>query len=150
MMADPMIAALVREVLGEELARIKASKGNAAASASVKEEQVTISNDSDLQAFVRRILSMAAKPEERRDLMEGKVVFRLEAGPGGTRAMAPATGTHVAGGNTERFDSGLLSERIVDQLPMQTKTLLLGKQAHTTPLARDRLRQRGISIERMK
>ncbi len=138
MTADPMIAALVREVLSEELSRIRGDKGNVPGSPSPREERVSITGDADLQALVKRVLSMADDPAQRKGLIDGDIVFRL------------ANKSAVATGQSAQFDRGLLSERLVDQLPAGTKKVLLGKHVQTTPLARDRLRQRGISIERMK
>ncbi len=147
-----MLATLIREVLAEELARIRSEKKNAGGSAPgaarVREEQVSIAGDGDLQAFVRRILSMAEKPEERRGLMAGEIVFRLAGRPGGGETGSPGCG-QAAGGPLERIERGLISERQVDQLPAETSVLQLGKDVRMTPLARDRLRRRGIRIERM-
>lgn len=140
MMADPMIAALVREVLSEELIRIRAAKP----ASSAREERVSISSDADLQALVKRVLSMADNPAERKGLIDGDIVFRLANQP------AAAPRQQVVGGQCPQYDSGLLSERLVDQLPAGTTKVQLAKGVQTTPLARDRLRQRGISIERMK
>ncbi|MBL6932040.1 MAG: hypothetical protein ISR45_03760 [Rhodospirillales bacterium] len=143
-MADPMIAALVREVLSEELSRIRGEKTNAPATPSPREETVSITSDADLQALVKRVLSMAENAAERKGLLDGNIIFRLANQPsGGAGAQAP-------GGRNPQFDSGLLSERLVDQFPAGTTKVQLAKHVQTTPLARDRLRQRGISIERMK
>ena len=156
-MPDAMLCSLIREVLAEELARIRSEKksagGSVASAARVREEAVTIAGDGDLQAFARRILTMADNPDERRRLQAGELVFRL-AGRSGGGIGAPAPSGQVAGGQAaagpaERIERGLLSERQVDRLPAGTTLLQLGKEARMTPLARDRLRRRGIRIERM-
>lgn len=151
-MPDATLATMIREVLAEELARIRSEKkgagGSAVNAARVREEQVTLAGDGDLQAFVRRILTMADNPEERRALLAGEVVFRLDGRAGGGTG-APAPGGQAAGGPAERIERGLISERQVDRLPAETIVLQLGKEVRMTPLARDRLRRRGIRIERM-
>ena len=151
-MPDAMLSSLIREVLAEELARIRSEKKGAGGSAvnagRVREEQVTIAGDGDLQAFARRILTMADNPDERRRLLAGEVVFRL-AGRSAGGAGASAPGAQVAGGVSESIERGLVSERQVDRLPAGTAVLQLGKEVRMTPLARDRLRRRGIRIERM-
>ena len=149
-MGDAMLSSLIREVLAEELARIRSEKkgGSAATAARAREELVTIAGDGDLQAFARRILAMADNPAERRRLLSGELVFRLAGrADGGTGRETP--GGKATGRPTERIERGLVSERQVDRLAAGTAVLQLGKEARMTPLARDRLRRRGIRIERM-
>ena len=147
-MGDAMLSSLIREVLAEELARIRSEKkgGPASTAARIREERVTIADDGDLQAFARRILKIADNPAERRRLEAGEVVFRLAGRPG---AGAASPVGQAAGGPAERIERGLVSERQVDRLAAGTAVLQLGKEVRMTPLARDRLRRRGIRIERM-
>jgi hypothetical protein len=96
-------------------------------------------------------LKLSENPSERQKLKDGRITFRLTAGATGPAAAPAATGqSHRATGQSHRIERGLLSERQVDRLPRQTKSVLIGKQVRMTPLARDRLRQRGIVIERME
>jgi hypothetical protein len=153
-MAEQMIAGLIREVLAEELAKLRGEKG-ALPVVPLREEQVAIANDADIAAFVQKILKLSEDPSERQKLKDGRITFRLTSGATGGAtgpAAAPAaTGqSHRATGQSHRIERGLLSERQVDRLPRQTKSVLIGKQVRMTPLARDRLRQRGIVIERME
>lgn len=160
---DPAVAELIREVLAEELARLRAD---------VREERVRIADDADLTAFTRRVLAMADDRGTREAFESGRLVFRLDAGAGGA---ASAAGRHGAGdgrirggreadaitaslpstastrgsaGHTETIERGLVSERRVDRLPRETARVRLGRDVKLTPLARDRLRRRGIAIER--
>ena len=145
---DPAVAALIREVLAEELARLRAG---------VREERVRIGDDADLAAFARRVLAIADSRAERDALENGELVFRLDSGAGSAQA---GSGPHGSGGgrvrrgregaagHTEAIDRGLLSERHVDRLPRGTARVRLGREVKLTPLARDRLRRRGIVIER--
>jgi hypothetical protein len=146
-MSNPVLAQIVREVLAEELARLgKTKRGTAEAGAS-REITVAVADDKDLQDLVRRIIALCEQPEELQRLKSGKIVFRLSGmKTGQTTADAPP----AASGAAAHIENGLLTERQVDRLAPGTKTVVLGKAVRTTPLARDRLRQRGISIERME
>ena len=145
-MTDPAVAELIREVLAEELARLRAG---------VREERVRIAGDADLAAFATRVLAMADDREAREALASGRLVFRLDAstegavsGAGRRGAGRGRGGREDGAGGTEVVEHGLLSERHVDRLPRGTARVRLGRGVKLTPLARDRLRRRGIVIER--
>ena len=161
MAADPAIAELIREVLAEELARLRPD---------VREERVRVADDADLTAFARRVLAMADDRAARDAFENGALVFRLDNAPGCSGGAASGTDTgRAAGGrgssalgapssrnaadggvagDTVVVESGLVSERLVDRLPPGTTGLRFGRRARMTPLARDRLRRRGIVVER--
>ena len=146
-MADPAIAALIREVLAEELARIAKDKTpSGASSSSAREEHVTITGDGDLQKFARQVMKYAADPKLCEDIEQGRLVFRLAGAGADTRH----TSEPAAQGSETTVETGIISERQVDQLPKDTRKLRITKRVRLTPLARDRLRHRGISIERME
>lgn len=147
-MTDQAITALIKEVLAEELERIRSERGGARPSDGRQEERVVVASDADLQAFACRVLKIGDDQKSRRDIEEGKMVFRLagytsEREDGATHQFAATNSAE-----TQQIDSGVVSERQVNGLPKGTKRLRLGKQVRLTPLARDRLRQRGIEIER--
>ena len=151
---DPQVAALVREVLAEEVARLRREKSPGTRPGSgVREERVRIRSDADLQNLVARVLAMAEDGEARRALAAGKVVFRLEGAPApgtGSRAVSPgAVAEAPQSARTEVVERGLFSERRAERLPPETTRIRLGRNVRMTPLARDRLRRRGIVIERM-
>ena len=106
----PEIAALVREVLAEEVARLRAEKGARAAGAGmVREERVRIRSDADLRDFATRVLAMAEDAESRRALAAGRIVFRLDGAvpeSGGRSALTASsprtTGSGKHGGGRER------------------------------------------------
>ena len=160
--ADPAVAELIREVLAEELARLRAD---------VREERVRIADDADLAAFAKRMLAVADDRGTREAFESGRLVFRMDAGAGSAAGTAgrhgagsgrvrdgrepgaitpppSAASTHGSHGHTETIESGLLSERHVDRLPRGTERVRIGRAVKLTPLARDRLRRRGIAIER--
>lgn len=145
-MIDDSVRSLIREVLAEELKRFKAGRRDTSSGA--REETVAIGSDADLAGFVTRLLGLAADSKTRRDIEQGRLVFRLAGGAGRSPAAASASASVAQAGDTVRMDRGVMSERQVDALPKGTRTLLAGRDVKLTPLARDRLRQRGIKIER--
>ena len=160
MTVDPAVAKLIREVLAEELARLRAGR---------REEWVRIADDADLAAFARQVLAMGEDRGARDAFESGGLVFRLGQGAGDSAGSAGAGGGRVPGGREDAtpaaspprtapggdpeggvktLDGGLLSERQVASLPRGTSRVRLGRDVRMTPLARDRLRRRGITIER--
>ena len=140
---DPGLAAMIREVLGEELAKLKPATNNTGN----QKESVSISNDADLNAFARHLVTRMNDPQARRDFEAGRLEFTLST----TEQFNPASNqaaAHTA--NEHRIESGFMSERQIDALPRGLKRLIVGKAVRMTPLARDRARQLGIVIERME
>lgn len=159
MMSDPAIAALIREVLAEELGKLKDTRPAKAAGRSddVRHENVSITSDADLAAFAKRLLKAADNPKTRRDIEQGRLVFHLAGSMPGAASATPAAAAQPATaqpaatshhGETVIVDTGFFSERQVDKLPKETRTVRLGKRVKLTPLARDRLSHRRIKIER--
>ncbi len=148
-MGDAAIAQMIREILAEELDRIRPAVGGVggAQRPSVREEWISISNDADLQSLVNKVLSLAGNDADRYALERGEIVFRLANAnqAGGAFGERPTQ----CGGSIEVM-SGIVSERQIDQLPAGTSRFHIGKAVRLTPLAKDRLRQRGIAIERME
>ena len=62
-------------------------------------------------------------------------------------ASPSGTSVHGGTGHTEVIERGLLSERNVERLPRETTRVRIGRRVKLTPLARDRLRRRGITVE---
>ena len=151
---DPEVAALVREVLAEEVARLRAERGRDGPGVpTAREERVRIRSDADLRSFVRRVLEMAEDREARRAFDAGSIVFRLDgdaARTAGSASRPPGARPGEDAGHVETVERGLLSERHAERLPRETKRIRLGRRVRLTPLARDRLRRRGIVIERME
>lgn len=144
---------LIREVLAEELARMRPGEGDTR----IREEVVTLRSNADLQAFVQRIVALAQDGRARTEIEAGRHVFRLAPGVGsaaGTPApMAahePAAPAPTAPPPTVRFERGLVSERDIAALPDEQRSIRVGRSVRFTPLARDELRRRNIRIERAK
>jgi len=102
-------------------------------------EEVSLRSDTELHAFVLRLLSMFDNPKQRADLKSGRTRFVLTAGsqPGRT---APS----------RRIEKGAVTEAQVKDAARVGATLLLGRRAVLTPLARDKARSLGVIIEREK
>jgi hypothetical protein len=101
-------------------------------------ETVRLAGDQDLDAFVRKLLALFENPKTRTDLRTGRLRFRL-AGAASTQVAAPAS---------HRIDKGVVTESHIAEMAASGGGLLLGPRAVVTPLARDKARALGISIEK--
>lgn len=98
-------------------------------------ETVQLTNDRDLDNFVRKLLRLFESPKTRADLKAGRLSFRLA---GATRGSG--------GGASRRIEAGAVTERHIAD--MAGGTLVLGRKAVLTPLAREKARTLGITIEK--
>lgn len=98
-------------------------------------ETVQLANDRDLDNFVRKLLRLFESPKTRADLKAGRLSFRMA---GATRGSG--------GGASRRIESGAVTERHIAD--MAGGTLVLGRKAVLTPLAREKARTLGITIEK--
>jgi len=135
------LRALIRDVIATELAAAK----TAAPTAAPAEHRVRIVSDTDLAAFAKQVLALAADPGTRKRIDAGQYPFRLESGQG---AASPSAAP--AAGNPARIDRGVVTESTLIKLPRGTKRLQIGAEVSVTPLARDKAGSLGITIERMK
>lgn len=118
---------MVREVLREAMAQRGQASGIAV-------ETVRISNDHDLAAFIARLIEPATIEKVR----AGRLRFTLGA------ALAPAPATAMATALT-----GVITEQKIDQFK-GSGHLVLAPGAVLTPLARDKARRLGLTIERRR
>jgi hypothetical protein len=135
-MTSETVRAIIREVLAEELQRFKPRP-------EVREERVTIASDADLAAFAARLLELFKDDQARRDIEEKRHVFRLASPP-----MPGVASPAKPAAQPSRIETGMVSERQIDALPPGTTQVVLGASVRLTPLARDRARARGITLER--
>jgi hypothetical protein len=98
-------------------------------------DTVRIATDHDLDAFVRQLLRLFENPKTRADLRNGRLSFRL-------------AGTATTAAATHRIDSGAVTERQIAEMAASGGTLVLGRRAVLTPLAREKARALGISIQK--
>ncbi len=114
---------MVRELLRETLANRSLSPGGV--------EAVRIANDSDLAAFVARLI----QPATLEAVGSGKLRFTLQ---GGTTSIAASTALE-----------GVITEQKLDRFAAAS-TVVLAAGAVLTPLARDKARRLGLKIERRR
>ncbi|ALG83283.1 hypothetical protein [Gordonia phthalatica] len=101
-------------------------------------EAVRISDNTDLDHFVRRLVTMFENPKVRQDIKAGRLSFRLE----GRSMLAADTGPVM------RVESGALTERQVETAHAEGRRIVLARRAVATPLARERARALRVPIEK--
>lgn len=155
-----IIRTLVRDVLSEEIAKLRRegvarASGGDAPRPRVREDIVSIRSDAELAQFVKRLVEILKDGRSREELESGRWVFRLGTAAGASAiagTSAAPSGAPVSPAapppSAARIDQGMVSERQIEALPPGTTKLVIGKAVRFTPLARDRLRLRGIEIER--
>ena len=99
-------------------------------------DTVRIATDNDLDAFVRQLLRLFENPKARADLRNGRLSFRLAAGPAHSQT------------TFRRIDSGAVTERHIADIAESGGGLVLGRKAVLTPLAREKARALGVSIQK--
>jgi hypothetical protein len=109
--------------------------GPLAADEKIRTDTARIATDQDLDAFVRHLLRLFENPKTRADLRAGRRSFRLAGNGRGTPA-------------TRRIDSGAVTERHIADMADAGGVLVLGRKAVLTPLAREKARALGITIEK--
>ena len=95
-----------------------------------------ITSDAELAAFARHLLHLFENPKNRADLRAGRLTFRLAGVQRGSGASA------------RRVERGAVTERQIAELAGSGATLVLGPRAVLTPLARERARALGVTIEK--
>jgi hypothetical protein len=135
------LRAMVREVLREVL-----PPGGAPARGSTDAgvRQVRVRDDRDLAAVVTQVLDLADDPDRLADLRSGRLRFALMTDPGDSADDHPAS---VSASPLE-VERGAVTERLVHRAAREQRSLRIGPRAVVTPLARDRARALGVSIER--
>ena len=137
------LRALIRDVIATEIAAVKRDAAPAVKSAPA-EHRVRITNDADLAAFAKQVLSLANDPATRAAIASGSYRFALDGGRSNAPTAAPAVG------GSARIDKGVVTENALLKLPKGTQRLQIGAGVNVTPLARDKASSLGITIERMK
>jgi hypothetical protein len=131
---------MVREVLREVLPQAVSPQRPDGAGV----RRVRVADDGDLDDLVRQVLDLAADPERLADLRAGRLRFALVADEQG-RPPARTESTAAPPLDVER---GAVTERLVNRAAREQRALRIGSRAVVTPLARDRARALGVSIER--
>ena len=133
---NDLLRQMVRQVLAEVVPQTLAATEQVLAA-----QTVPIASDADLQAFAARVAG--ASEAERASIVSGATVFRLAGLAGAPPAPAGARDAAVV-----RIESGPVTERHVRSASAAGATIVLGRKAVLTPLARDRARAAGVEITR--
>jgi hypothetical protein len=131
---------MVREVLREVLPQAVSSQRPDGAAV----RRVRVADDGDLDDLVRQVLDLAADPERVSDLRAGRLRFALVADDQG----GPPARTESPAAPPLDVERGAVTERLVNRAAREQRALRIGSRAVVTPLARDRARALGVSIER--
>ncbi len=148
-MTTDTVRSLIREVLAEELARIARERPTPP---STTKETVSVKTNEDLQALVRHIVKISRDKSMRDRIAAGDHVFVLDNQSGVSAAEnknSPAPMPSSNSNDVVQITGEFLSERAIEALPANTRVVQLGHGVRFTPLARDRLRQRKITVERI-
>ena len=140
------IRTLLVEVLEEQ--GIRTSKAVAPV-----EERVRIKTDADLAAFVSRVLDLATDSKVHAEIRSGRRIFRLSdplIAPSDISYNRSREAAVSERGRTKAFESGLITERQIQDLPADVGIVRIGPDVRITPLASDAIRQAGIKIKRVK
>jgi hypothetical protein len=134
---------MVREVLQEVLPpeRSQSPAGWAPRSAAAADvRRVCVRDDHDLADLVTQVLNLAEDPGRAADLRHGRIRFLLADDSG--------TGAPPAPGPIE-VERGAVTERLIQRAAREQRALRIGPRAVITPLARDRARALGVTLERI-
>lgn len=135
------LAQLVREVIRDALPELLAESIGGTA----KSPRAT-TTDADLDALVKHVAALCDDPRARAELKSGKrtVSWNDVAGQPKSHAAVPAATSKAA----HRVERGAVTERAVLAAHQAGATLIVGRRAVLTPLARDRARALGVITEK--
>jgi hypothetical protein len=101
-------------------------------------EQVTITGDEELNAFVRALATRLEDHGTREAIRTGRLRFTLNRAPA----------THARAGGATRIEKGAVTERTIREAAANGQRLVLARGAVLTPLARDQARKLRVEIEK--
>lgn len=151
------IRALIKEVLAEELASLRAELAHDAAI-----EVVKVDTSADLSRFALSVLGRADDPGFVSALRNGRLHFEPVRDAGTLEPLErlppvvmrtpvtkqPATLVATIPPRVSELSKGLITERDLAAVADGERRLRIKKTARLTPLAKDEARRRGIRIER--
>lgn len=147
---NDMLRSLVREALRDALGgsqglaalanKVQAAPSTPTASAQVT-EVVSLSNPHEMNAFVQRILDMGEDAATRAQLRSGGIAFELAGG----HTSSTTTGTSVSG-NSIHIEKGAVTESMVRKAAESGATLIVGRRAVVTALAKDKAKDMHVTI----
>jgi hypothetical protein len=132
---------MVREALRDALAT--SGKLPAPVSPAAVTEPISLTSNSELFAFVQRILDMATDSATANRLRSGQIRFELS----GTSHQSHET-TPQSNQNGLRIERGAVTEAMVKKAAEAGGVLIAGPSAVVTPLAREKARKLGVTINK--
>ena len=133
----------IRNVLRQELMLIQQELK----SIKPRVEHVNINSSDELMDFVRELLNRAEERNFVDQIKEGSLRFEIsEKVKTGNLKSDPNLNVR----KQASISKMLITERDIGNLKASEKTISIWKSSRLTPLARDEIRRRGISIERIE
>ncbi|MBK3666320.1 hypothetical protein JJE66_34535 [Bradyrhizobium diazoefficiens] len=148
------LRALIRELLSEEIAALRAEMRGA-----VQEEHIRVGTAADLTEFALSVARRASDPTFAAALREGRMRFVPEPSPpprhvpiaqpaNASFTGAPPTLVTTVPATVLELMKPLITERDIAAVAEGETRLRIGRRSRLTPLAGDEVRRRGIRIER--
>ena len=147
------LRALVRELLSEEIAAIRAELLGG-----VQVERVRVASGADLTDFAQSVARRAQDPAFAAALRDGRIRFEPDGmvhvapapavAPRPQAAPQPVALVATVPAAVPELRKGLITERDIAGIAEGETRLRVTKTARLTPLAGDEARRRGIRIER--
>ena len=134
----------IRNVLRQELMLIQQELK----SIKPRVEHVNINSSDELMDFVRELLNRAEERNFVDQIKEGTLRFEISDKINKTDNLKSDPNLDVR--KQASINKMLITERDIGDLKASEKTISIWKSSRLTPLARDEIRRRGISIERIE
>ena len=136
----------IRNILEDELNK-HGIKSNELVDKSRVEESVSIRNDEELGRFVKKLIEMAKDRNLRENILSNKYVFHL-SNIKNEQSSDKKMDYFESSSNSINFESGMITEKKILDLPDHVEVVRIGKNARLTPLARDTINKLGKTTER--
>ena len=136
----------IRNILEDELNK-HGIKSNESVDKSRVEESVSIRNDEELGRFVKKLIEMAKDRNFRENILSNKYVFHL-SNIKNEQSSDKKMNYFKSSSNSINFESGMITEKKILDLPDHVEVVRIGKNARLTPLARDTINKLGKTTER--
>lgn len=137
------LRAMVREALRDALAT--SGKLPAPTNPAAVTEPVVLTNNSEVFGFVQRILDMATDSATASRLRSGQIRFELSGASADSGVSADTTSNSSQGFRVER---GAITEALIKKAAAAGGVLIAGPTTVITPLARERARKLGVTINK--
>ena len=136
----------IRNILEDELNK-HGIKSNELVDKSRVEESVSIRNNEELGRFVKKLIEMAKDRNLRENILSNKYVFHL-SNIKNEQSSDKKMNYFESSSNSINFESGMITEKKILDLPDHVEVVRIGKNARLTPLARDTINKLGKTTER--